>query len=176
MRDAARQIDDDPVMRSLCPLAFLAACQFSSPTAKVDAERSDGGGGGEWVQVDELSIPVNSVTARVTSTFVLQANVGYRLRASGTFFTTSLGRLGDAEYYNFNVGPPVDEAAGIDVGLAVNDPIVDGTRTPRWGAYSAEHVYEVPWMGAGAPIIVQLHDGNYADNVGALKLEILALR
>ncbi len=165
-------------MRPVCSLACLAACTFSAPKAATDAgpdARPADAREPAWVVVDELTVPVNRAT--VMSAFVLEAGVRYRLRASGTFVIQSPeGTPGDAEYWDFAGGQPVDGVAGVDVGLAVNDPLVDTNRTPRWGAYDASHVYEVEWTGAGAPIAAQLHDGNYANNTGALKLEILELR
>ncbi|HSJ99773.1 MAG TPA: hypothetical protein VK932_00975 [Kofleriaceae bacterium] len=158
-------------MRSLCSLALLAACTFDSPKLGVDGAPPDGGG--EWTVVETLMVPVRGET--VTSKRVLQQGVGYRLRASGTAYV-ALQTLGDAEYYNFNNGSPVDGAVNIDVGLAVNDSTIDATRTPRWGAYTDTHVYEVDWTGDGAPIVAQFHDGNTANNDGMLTLEILALQ
>jgi hypothetical protein len=163
-------------MRSLCSLACLAACTFDAPKvgngSGVDAQPPDTREP-MWVMVEELTVPVTGATVR--SKLALQAGVGYRLRASGTFYI-ALDTLGDAEYYDFNNGPPIDGASGTDVGIAVNDAIVNNTRTPRWGAYNEQHSYEVEWMGDGAPINVQLHDGNYGNNVGMLKLEIFALQ
>jgi hypothetical protein len=165
-------------MRPRCLLACLAACTFaactfSAPKLDADAAPGDGDGGGVWTVVEELTVPVRG--EMVTSTVVLQAGVGYRLRASGTCYV-ALQTLGDAEYYDFP-DPPVDgTVGGVDVGLAVNDSIIDGTRTPRWGAYSDTHVYEVEWMGNGAPIVAQFHDGNTSNNGGMLTLAILALR
>jgi hypothetical protein len=158
-------------MRSLCSLALLAACTFGSPKLGADGAPPDGGG--EWTVVEALVVSVRGET--VTSTFVLQQGVRYRLRASGMAYV-ALQTFGDAEYYNFNNGPPIDGAVGIDVGLAVNDSTIDATRTPRWGAYSDTHVYEVEWTGDGASIVAQFHDGNTANNSGTLTLEILALQ
>jgi hypothetical protein len=166
---------DDPAMRRVCSLAFLAACTFGSPRASVD---SSGGGGddaadGPWDVAETLTVPVDKMTA--TSKTVLEAGVGYRLRATGTF-SIGFQLISDAEYFGFNRGAPMDTAANIDVGLAVNDSTIDLDRTPRWGDYNLEHVYEVPWMGDGGPIVAQFHDGNYMDNFGTLTLEILKRR
>ncbi len=156
-------------MRSLCPLACLAACTFGSP--KLDTDAPDGSG--EWTVVETLMVPVRGEP--VTSMLVLQQGVRYRLRASGMAYV-ALQTFGDAEYYDFNNGPPIDGAVGLDIGLAVNDSVIDGTRTPRWGAYSDTHVYEVEWTGDGAPIVAQFHDGNTANHIGELALAILELR
>jgi hypothetical protein len=157
-------------MRSLCPLACLMACTFTGP-----GERDAGGIDAviEYGVVEEMMVP--SRGEMQVSSFVLEQGVPYRLRASGTYFF-ALQVLGDAEYFGFNNGPPLDASVNIDVGLAVNDATVDINRTPRWGTYSEAHVYETPWPGAGAPITAQLHDGQYNDNDGELKLEILAPR
>jgi hypothetical protein len=125
----------------------------------------------EWIVVEELSIPVSS--ASVISARDLVAGVSYRLRASGTYFAAD-NTLGDAEYFGFNAGAPTDALSGIDVGLAVNDAMVDSTRMPKWGAYKDTHVYEIDWVGNGTVITVQLHDATYGNNTGSLTLTILA--
>jgi hypothetical protein len=124
-----------------------------------------------WVAVETLTIPVNGTS--VTSQTVLLAGIGYRLRASGTFVIQSpQGTQGDAEWWDFS--NLMDGVTGVDVGLAVNDSIVDTNRTPKWGAYAANHIYEVPWTGNGQPIVAMLHDGNFTNNTGSLMLSILA--
>jgi hypothetical protein len=160
------------LMRSLCPLAFLAACHFSSPSG-IDAGRTDGGG--EYTMVEELVVPSDGLV--VISTTLLQAGVVYRLRASGSYWFNFAGnQRGDAEYFGYNSGDPTDVVGGIDIGIAVNDAIIDGTRTPRWGAYTEPHTYEVEWIGDGKTIFVQLHDGNYDNNDGTMDLAIFAPR
>lgn len=125
-----------------------------------------------WQVVDTLSVPVDGST--VLSTFVLESGVTYRLVASGTFVTNpSSNWEGDAEFYDFS--SPNDTVSGIDVGIAVDDPIMDLNRTPKWGAYQGNHVYEVSFVGKGATIAVSYHDGNHANNSGAMTLDILAL-
>jgi hypothetical protein len=140
----------------------------------VDAPPDTGGGGSEWVVIDTLSVPAGGMTR--TSTKVLQAGVTYRLRASGTFYYDTQA-LADAEYFDVQAGGmPKNVVSGVDVGLAVNDSTVDSTRMPKWGAYSAGHVYEAEWTGEGATITIQIHDGNYMNNFGELALEILELQ
>jgi hypothetical protein len=165
MRDARRRIEEYLAVRFLWSLACLAACNGDEP--RDDAKIPDGPAG----MLEELSIPVGGTV--VSSTVVLQSGVRYRLRASGTYFYAAAQNvLGDAEYFGFNAGGPTDTEAGVDVGLAVNDSVVDANRMPKWGAYTDTHVYEVEWTGAGATIDVQLHDGNYSNNVGSLTVAI----
>jgi hypothetical protein len=167
-------------VRPLCLLACLAGCSFSSPKASPDADDGgDGGGidsGGQWVVVETLTIPADGT--EVPSTTVLQAGVGYQLRAMGTytFKLNPVPSMGDAEYVGFDINALMDSVSGVDVGLAVNDTTVDSNRTPRWGQYTNTHVYEAPWIGDGAVITAKLHDGQYADNSGTLTLQILALQ
>lgn len=124
-----------------------------------------------WVAVETLTVPVNG--SMVTSQMTLAAGGAYRLRASGTFvIQSSPGTQADAEWWDFS--NLMDGVTGVDVGLAVNDTVVDTSRTPKWGAYVATHVYEVPWTGNGQPIVAMLHDGNFANNTGSLTLTILA--
>ena len=156
-------------------LAGLAACSFGSPKSGPDGGDDggdDGGGsGGDWTVVEVLSVPASGAVA--VSDLVLEAGVGYRLRASGTCMVT-FNMVADAEYFGFNMGLPMDVAVNIDLGLAVNDMDIDIVRTPRWGTYNPEHKYEIAWPGVGGPIVAQLHDGRYSDNSGSLTLEILA--
>lgn len=152
-------------MRLASTLAFIAACGFDAPRPGVDATGDDG----MWSVSETLTVPASGSV--VTSKLVTEAGVDYRLRASGTYFY-KLQRQADAEYY-FEPSPPVDVEVDVDVGLAVNDQIVDADRTPRWGPYNPKHIYEVPWMGDGRPIVAMLHDGPYLDNVGTLTLQIL---
>lgn len=127
-----------------------------------------------WVVIDTLTVPVdgNGVMSAVT----LGNGVGYRLRAEGTFVIQSpQGTPADAEWWDYN-NTPVDGVAGVDVGLAVNDSTVNDTRTPKWGAYSSSHVYEVAWVGNGQKLTAALHDGNFTNNTGSLTLKVLALQ
>lgn len=139
---------------------------------------STGGGGTggtspTWQLVDTLVVPTDG--SDVTSGYVLQNGVTYRLRASGTFDCTGNGTVCDAEYV---YRPPEDDMAGtVDFGIGINDPIVDGTTPPDWGAYTSTHIYEVSWDGTGAVITAKLHDPNYGNNSGGpLTVEILALQ
>jgi hypothetical protein len=157
------------VVRFLCLLACLAAaCDDDPPRmdAGIDAP-------GEFVVLEEISVPVSSGT--VPSANELLAGVTYRLRASGTF-NAGVDTFGDAEYIGFTTGTPIDTQSGIDIGLAVNDTVVDGARMPKWGAYSDSHVYEVDFVGKGVPIVVQFHDATYGNNTGSLTLTILRRR
>jgi hypothetical protein len=141
--------------------------------AAIDAASDASDSQKSWVPIETISVPVDGTTR--TSTTVLQAGVTDHLRAQGTFVIQSpQGTLADAEYWDFSMQPPLDGVAGVDVGLAVNDPVADTTRTPKWGTYASSHVYEVAWVGNGAAIVAMLHDGNFTNNTGALTLQILA--
>ena len=137
------------------------------------------GGGGvggaplSWTVVDTLTVPADG--SDVVSTFVLQNGVGYRLRASGTCIVRQ-GDEGDAEWYDFTDPKTLDTNLTIDVGIGIDDPIVDGTKTPDWGPYTASHVYEVEFAGKGAPITANYHDPVYSNNSGELTVEVLAFQ
>ena len=119
--------------------------------------------------IDTVTIEVDGTV--VDSVAVLQAGQTYLLRVSGVFQITSAGALSDAEYWD-NAGTFSDTVSGIDVGVAINDTVVDGNKTPHWGAYNASHIYEVNFVGTGAVIATMVHDGNLTNNVGNLTLEI----
>jgi hypothetical protein len=126
-----------------------------------------------YVEVESLTIPSNGNT--VTSSTILTLGAPYRLRASGTFIIQSgVGTQSDAEYWDFAVMN--DGVTGVDIGIAVDDTVVDETKNPDWGPYDPSHVYEIGYLGTGAAIVGQLHDGNYANNTGSLTLTILALQ
>lgn len=135
-----------------------------------------GGSGGTaaptWQVVDTLTVPVNG--SSVTSTKVLENGVTYRLVASGTATIEPIGPvLADAEFFNF--GNPNDGIPSVDIGLGIDDPTFDAFRTPDWGPYSPSHVYQVDFVGKGAPIDANFHDGFHLNNSGTLTLEILEL-
>jgi hypothetical protein len=134
---------------------------------------------GSWQEVDRFSVWATGEVR--TSGITLQTGVQYRLRASGTYFArvrTSRESeiIADAEYANFNAPIDVFYSGGtsptVDVGLAIDDDQVGGLAEPAWGAYRPLHVYEVMWIGAGAPITARVHDADYSNNAGALILTI----
>lgn len=134
-----------------------------------------GGSGGapSWTVVEELTVLANG--SDVESSTVLQNGVTYHLRASGTLnMNTTQNWIADAEYYNF--ASPIDTVSGVDIGLGVDDPTVDATRTPKWGEYRNDHTYEIDFVGEGATITANFHDGVTYDNTGSLTLEILAFQ
>lgn len=138
-----------------------------------------GGGGGKggsggvtsgWVVIETLQVPAQG--GPVSSKTVLTKDVGYRLRASGTFVMDDAERMGDAEYWDFDA--PKTMVGSIDFGLGINDPDVNGKTPPNWGPYSAAHVYETMWVGEDSTIEAAIDDGKLGNNVGFLTLEILA--
>jgi hypothetical protein len=120
--------------------------------------------------LEQLEVPTNGATG--TSQTVLAAGVTYTLRASGTFRIGGPGDgLADADFADFS-NPPSSlldrcNGTGVDFGISVN-----GIKL-AWGAFSATHVYELPFVGTGAPITVGYDDCNFGDNSGSLGLEIL---
>lgn len=127
--------------------------------------------------LERVRVPCSG--ASVVSSTVLRAGVTYVLRASGT---CRLGpnNTGDAEYAFQTINPAnpvyiIDKCSpsGIDLGIGVNDPTVDGSKTPHWGAYSLSHVYTTGFTGNGAPITLNYHDCYFPDNQGELTVEIL---
>jgi hypothetical protein len=141
----------------------------AAPDARADA------GPAEEVLLETLTVPADgSLIASVT---VLRLGVQYRLVATGSCVeaTGGGGWSADAEYYWKKSQPqsPSDFANLVDVGLAVDDPLIDAIRTPRWGDYQGEdHTYEVTFTGIDLPISAQFHDDYYPDNDGSLSLEI----
>ena len=54
------------------------------------------------------------------------------------------------------------------------DVVVSGTKWPRWGNATTNHVYTVSYTGHGAPLKAVLFDSQYDNNMGSLELQILA--
>ncbi len=127
--------------------------------------------------IETLTVAVNG--SSTVSTTVLNSGETYRLRVSGTFIISTGNQWeADAEYFDFGNLPSSlqDTVTGVDNGVAVDDTTVNSTRTPQWGAYQADHVYEIDFVGKGATISTNLHDGNYSNNTGSLTLDILRLQ
>ena len=124
--------------------------------------------------IETLTVP--GLGTPVTSTMVLAAGVTYRFRASGIYVIGGgTDGLGDAEYWDFAGGEKdLCDDLVTDAGLSIDDPAMDGSKLPKWGAYSPTHVYEVDLVGTGAAITAQMHDVALGNNSGSLTLEILA--
>lgn len=122
------------------------------------------------------TIIVDSANASPTySQMVLEAGVVYRLRASGSLSNVINPYAGDADYFDF--GNPKDLGCCEDIGLGIDDDVVDDmVTTPDWGPYEPSHIYEVDWTGDGTTIFALFQDTYYGNNVGSLTLEILALQ
>ncbi|MGE0548718.1 MAG: hypothetical protein AB7O24_13575 [Kofleriaceae bacterium] len=145
-----------------------------SPMTKSDAD-IDAPLEPEWTAIETLIVAADGT--EVKSVTVLATGVEYRLRATGTWViqnNVNPKTEADAEWWDF--ANPVTNAGGVDVGLAINDADVDGSRQPDWGAYNASHEYEVTWMGAGEQIVANIHDGNFSNDEGSLSLTILTLQ
>jgi len=128
-----------------------------------------------WTTVETLMVPCGGTV--LTSTFVLQLNTMYRLRATGECTVNQgNGSRADAEYFGYNVGQTYDTYNGVDSGIAVDDTTPGSTKNPRWGTFSAQHSYEVMWPGTGAAIQARYHDSAYNNNSGSLTLQIQALQ
>lgn len=178
-------------------LVTCAGCSFSIPggtsgdaptpsDAAIDGPRGDAAiadaaidappdAAPMWIDIETLQVPC--ANQPVSSTSVLTAGVTYRLRVSTTCtLNVANGSLGDAEYYQWNIAPVADTSMGIDVGLAIDDTVVDGNRQPRWGAFTMSHAYQVDWVAAGGPLTAHFHDSNYSNNAGTLTLTIVALQ
>ena len=82
-----------------------------------------------------------------------------------------------ADFILSNADPStgVDVDSGIDAGLSIDDPMVDGSKSAKWGAYNASHVYETQFIGKGRPAQLRMHDGDYSDNSGSVLVTIIGI-
>lgn len=127
-----------------------------------------------WVTVETLTVMCSGAT--VTSTTVLAATAMYRLHASGECITNvSNGSSSDAEYFGYNLNMNTDTLNGVDNGISINAPTPGPTKSPHWGTYASDHVYDVTWPGLDATIVANYWDSNYPNNSGSLTLAILKL-
>jgi hypothetical protein len=188
-------------MSAVLLAALVAACGFdtggrshggpadAAPDPDIDADTATGpdaadpGPGGfdasfEPQLVEHMVIPTDDAPI-VTSVNALALGTTYELRASGTMqLSDSQALTADAEYWwqDSSPGNTMDSAtigeSTIDIGLAINDTVIDATTNPSWGAFAADHVYSVRFVGEGAMITAQFHDLNGANNSGELALDI----
>lgn len=93
----------------------------------------------------------------------------YRIQASGSASLSNAYGF-DAEYIFATADPSqgTDVDSGIDAGLSIDDPTADDNKSPKWGPYNPNHVYETTYIGTGKPAQLRMHDGDYTDNSGAV--------
>ncbi len=130
-----------------------------------------------YVLQETITVPVDGSSA--SSTTKLRSDTLYEIRASGTFFVGGPGDMqGDAEYANFSNPPSSlqNHCAGdpndVDLGIGINDNVIDNEKIPFWGDFEPSHVYTVTLAGLGAPIALNYHDCAYNDNSGDLTVEV----
>lgn len=124
--------------------------------------------------VETVIVPVTG--ASVLSTTVLATGVTYKLRASGTFAIGGICSPADSEYACFDNPPVIDKCIneGTDIGIGVNDTVLDAEKSPFWGEFAADHIYTINFVGLEAPINLDYHDCAFSDNSGSLTVEIFA--
>ena len=129
--------------------------------------------------LETILVPADG-TPRTSST-VLQNGVTYKIMVSGTVNVGGAGSgTADAEFADFSDTPTslLDNCTNsaseqVDIGLAINDTQLDGSKMPNWGEFNTGHVYRIDYVGTGAPITLGFHDCDYSDNNGNLVAQIL---
>lgn len=124
---------------------------------------------------ETISVPVDGHS--VTSEMTLQSGRLYLLRAAGTFYIGAYPSVGDAEYAYDPASGHIqlhcaNDPSQTELGIGVNDSVPDSNKFPHWGPFNQSHVYVIGFVGKGAPITLNYHDCNYADNTGALSVAI----
>lgn len=155
--------------------ALLTAYQggvFDAFVAKISSPR-----GPCLSLLERITVPVDGST--VFSKSVLEAGITYRLRASGSFFIGGPG-FADAEYaFNGSLLTVIDHCFGlpseVDIGIGVDDALVDDVKSPFWGAFNPSHVYQADVLGLSERIALNYHDCFYPDNSGFLTVEVFRL-
>ena len=124
--------------------------------------------------IDTLIVP--GIGTQTPSAVTLTVGRTYRLRASGTFYIAGgTDPYSDAEYWDFAAGEKdLCDDLVTDAGLSIDDNVVDGAKNPKWGPYRPDHIYEIDFVGKGAPITAMIHDVGPGNNTGSLTLEIIA--
>src|SRR5262245_3577113 len=129
-------------------------------------------------RLESLDVPGDGST--VESQTRLVAGRRYLIRASGQISNAAPLPGMDAEYQCDRGNPPqvLDgcQGNGTDIGLGIDDEVNDGSKSPNWGPFSADHNYEVDYVGQGRPIRLKFHDCGYGDNSGALRVRIYGCR
>jgi hypothetical protein len=128
-------------------------------------------------QIARLEVPSNGVPVQSP---VLAQGRAYTVTVSGMIRQGNLVGL-DAEYLFALIIPPppstikdaVGDFAPYDVGLAIDDAVIDGTKSPKWGPYNPDHVYSQQIIGQGRPVSLQFHDDAYAALSGSLSVTIV---
>lgn len=114
----------------------------------------------------------------VVSQLTYSSALNYRVRASGQCEVDEIAGnpvLADAEYYGTIV--PRNRESGVDVGIGLYDTTLGFDKTPSWGSYRTNHVYEITGPGFDVPVTARFHDkanNAYNDNSGSLTVEIFA--
>ena len=130
-----------------------------------------------YAPAETVVVPVDG--SAVSSAMILESGKTYKLRASGTFTIGVVGDgLADAEYADFS-NPPAslqdhcaNDPAGVDLGIGIDDAVIDSIRVPNWGPFDPTHVYTIDWAGADAALSLNYHDCDYEDNSGSLTVVV----
>jgi hypothetical protein len=122
------------------------------------------------VLVDTFTVPATG--APVTSSVTLGAGDSYIFEAIGTF-SAGASITADAEYSS---GPTSfvwqDSVEGYEsYGEGLLELRVDGGFV-EWGPFNANHVYTLPWTGAGSPVTFDIYDTYPSNNAGELLVNI----
>ena len=128
----------------------------------------------EGIPIETILVPTSGKS--VVTTVKLNSGVTYKLKASSTFEIGGPG-YGDAEYAfspdsSWAINNCNDSPEGVDVGIGIDDSIIDNHKTPFWGTFDSSHVYTIYFVGQGRPIAFNYHDCNYGDNSGSLEVDI----
>jgi hypothetical protein len=184
--DLSRQLGDDATRRgfvrrlgSIAALGALGAVGASTLSESATAKRRRKKKGKNQAQqqvcppgtlVAQLNVGGNGA---IVQTPVLTQGQAYTFQASGAAALSSVFSF-DADFIFANADPStgVDVDSGIDAGLSIDDPTVDANKSPKWGAYNPNHVYETQFVGKGAPAQLRMHDGNFTDNSGSVLVTI----
>jgi len=121
--------------------------------------------------IDTLVVPATGEVQ--TSTVLLVSNKTYTLVARGSCDISGLPNLLDADY-NYDDAQMNDKGDdGVtDVGLGIDDDVVDNDKFPKWGPYRPDHVYSIKLVGKGTTITARVHDSAFGNNAGELTVEI----
>jgi hypothetical protein len=125
--------------------------------------------------LETIQVPADGTP--VTSQTVLESDVTYQLRASGT---VPIGFLTQADAEWQVIGPPfniVGSTCGtipdVDIGIGIDDTVNSPAKFPSWGPFNATRIYTVDFVGTGSAITLNFHDCFYFDNSGSLTVEII---
>jgi hypothetical protein len=169
-RDVMRLLGSITTVTAVGAIGALGLGEPTEARRKRGKRKKNRGGQAAVCPVGKVVAQIQvSGNGAIVQTPALIAGQKYRVQASGSAALSNVYSF-DAEYIFATADPSqgTDVDSGIDAGLSIDDPTVDDNKSPKWGTYNPNHVYETTYVGTGKPAQLRMHDGDYTDNSGTV--------